>query len=323
MKRQVITLQQQRQEMLIDEAYQIFRRSKVNNNLSDKTIRHYDYIIELFGNFLGDISKIYCSEITRDTIEEFIEFLKNRNSEIRATSINSYLKDLRTLLYYFIERGYMQNLYVNLLRVDKEIKETYTSEEINLLLEKPNLKKCDFSEYRNWAITCYLLSTGNRLGTVCELRNKDIDFDSSTIHLRKVKTRVAYTVPLSTALEKVIVEYMEYRKGEGEDYLFCNKYGDKLLESSLNTAIYRYNRRRGVNKTSVHLYRHTFAKIYFTNGGDIARLQKLLGHSTPHMSLEYAKMFDKDLNYRFSERNPLDTHIKGVKKNKSLKMTKK
>ena len=323
MKRRVLSLQEERQEMRIKGAFQVFRRTKVNNNLSDVTIRHYDDIMELFSKFLGADSEVYCSDITRDTIEEFVEFLKSRNSEIKATSINSYLKDLRTLLYYFMERGYMKNFSVKLLKEDLELKETYTSEEINLLLEKPNVKKCDFSEYRNWVITCYLLSTGNRLGTVCELKVKDIDFSSSTIHLRKVKTRKAYTVPLSNALEKVLAEYILYRKGENEDYLFCNKYGDKLQESSLNTAIYRYNRRRGVNKTSVHLYRNTFAKIYLTTDGDLARLQKLLGHSTPHMSLEYAQMYNDDLSYRFNERNPLDTHIKNVKKNESIKMVKK
>jgi len=321
-KRKKLSLQEERQEMLIGEAFQILRRTKVNNNLSAKTIKHYDDIMELFLKFLNDDgSQVHCSDINRDTVEEFIEFLKERNPEIRATSINSYLKDLRTVLYYFMERGYMKQFSVKLLKEDVAIKEVYTSDEIRLLLEKPNVKKCDFSEYRNWVITCYLLATGNRLGTVCELRNKDIDFESSVIHLRKVKTRRAYSIPLSSALEKILAEYMQYRKGEDEDYLFCNRYGERLQESSLNTAIYRYNRKRGVSKTSVHLYRNTFAKIYITNEGDIARLQKLLGHSTPIMSLRYAKMFDTDLDYHFDERNPLDTHMQNVNKKESIKMT--
>jgi len=321
-KRRIISLQEERQEMTITNAYQIFRRTKVNNNLSPRTIKHYDEVKELFENFLNNANEATCCAVSSDTIEEFIEFLKKRNPEIRATTINSYLKDLRTILYYFMERGYMKNFTVKLLKEDLVIKETYTSDEINRLLEKPNIKTCDFSEYRNWVITCYLLGTGNRLGTVCELQIKDIDFESNTIHLRKTKTRTAYTIPLSSALEKVLSEYMQYRKGESDEYLFCNKYGDKLQESSLGTAIYRYNRRRGVSKTSVHLYRNTFAKIYITNEGDIARLQKLLGHSTPTMSLRYARMFDSDLNYHFDERNPLDTHIKNAKNNVSLKMAK-
>ena len=320
----MLTVRKERQEKLIVEAYQIMRRTKVNNNLSDRTIRHYDYTMEQFGIFMKNIEEVYCSEIDQDTMEEFIEFLKARNPNIRAATINSYLRGLRTILYYFMERGYIKQFSVKLLKADEAIKETYTSDEIKLLLEKPNLKKCDFSEYRNWAITCYLLATGNRLGTVCELKNKDIDFESGTIHLRKVKTRKAYTMPLSSALEIILAEYMQYREGEPDDYLFCNRYGDKLQEPSLNTAIYRYNRRRGVNKTSIHLYRNTFAKTYITNDGDIARLQRLLGHSSPTMSLKYARMYDADLDYHFNERNPLDSHMGySVKKNEAIKMVKK
>ena len=156
MKKRVLSLQDERQEMSFKEAFQIFRRTKVNNNLSEKTIVHYDTIAELFKGFLNDDGNIYCGDITKDTIEEFIEFLKIRNPKIKATSINSYLKDLRTLLYYFMERGYLKRFTVKLLKEDIELKETYTSDDVNLLLQKPNLKTCDFSEYRNWVITNHL-----------------------------------------------------------------------------------------------------------------------------------------------------------------------
>jgi len=324
MKRKSLSLQEKSQKKLLEEAYQIFRRVKVNNNLSEKTIRHYDILMEVLGQFFENISEVYCNEITTDTVQEFIEFLKNRNPDIRATTINSYLKDLRTLLYYCMERGYLKPFQVGLLREDKAVKETYTDDEISRLIEKPNLKKVNFSTYRNWVITCYLLATGNRLGTICDLRVKDVDFDNSIIHLRRVKTRRAYNMPLSITLEKILAEYIQYRKGEGEDYLFCNRYGERLQESSLNTAIYRYNQKRGVSKTSVHLYRNTFAKIYLTTGGDLARLQKLLCHSTPTMTLRYAEMYDTDLDYHFNERNPLDTHLKEFGNNKvAIRMAKK
>ena len=323
MKRKTLSLREEKQEKLFAEAFQILRRTKVNNNLSEKTIIHYDGIYELFRNYLSNADETYCSDITTDDIEGFIEFLKKRNPNIRATTINSYLRDLRTMLYYFMERGYMDRFSIKLLRVDKQIKKVYTDNEISLLLQKPDLKKCDFSEYRNWVITCYLLATGNRIGTVCELRIEDIDFGNSIIHLRKTKTRKAYNLPMSDALEKILTEYMQYRKGESTDFLFCNKYGDRLQESSLNTAIYRYNRRKGVIKTSAHLYRNTFAKMYLTKGGDIARLQKLLCHSTPTMSLQYADMYEDELDYNFVERNPLDIHMKDIKNNKALNMAKK
>ena len=47
----------------------------------------------------------------------------------------------------------------------------------------------------------------------------------------------------------------------------------------------RYNRKRGVEKISAHLFCHTFAKNWILQGGDPLRLQKILGHSTLAMSL--------------------------------------
>jgi integrase/recombinase XerD len=59
-------------------------------------------------------------------------------------------------------------------------------------------------------------------------------------------------------------------------------------------------------KTSAHLYRHTFAKNWILNGGDIFRLQKVLGHSDLTVVKEYVNMFSNDLSIDFDRFNPLD-----------------
>ena len=50
-----------------------------------------------------------------------------------------------------------------------------------------------------------------------------------------------------------------------------HRYGLQMTRDSMDNAIYHYNRRRGVQKTSVHLFRHTFAKNWIMNGGDLKR----------------------------------------------------
>jgi len=72
---------------------------------------------------------------------------------------------------------------------------------------------------------------------------------------------------------------MAVRKGESSDYLFCTAYGQQTTVDVIESQIARYNRKRGVEKTSLHMFRHTFAKKWILNGGDIFRLQKILGHS--------------------------------------------
>ncbi|MFW5988022.1 MAG: tyrosine-type recombinase/integrase [bacterium] len=68
-------------------------------------------------------------------------------------------------------------------------------------------------------------------------------------------------IPLNSRLMQIINEYLQFREGEEQDYLFCIIYGLKLSTSGFNTAITRYNKGRGVDKTSTHLFRYTFAKL--------------------------------------------------------------
>jgi len=54
-------------------------------------------------------------------------------------------------------------------------------------------------------------------------------------------------------------------------------------------------------------------------GGDIFRLQKLLGHKSMEIVKEYVNMFNTDLQRDFDEFNPLE---KFSKVNKSISMKK-
>ena len=68
----------------------------------------------------------------------------------------------------------------------------------------------------------------------------------------------------------------------------------------MRQSIARYNTRRGVRKTSIHLFRHTFARKYLIDcGGDAFTLQKLLGHSTLAMTKHYCAIYDADLTKNY------------------------
>ena len=302
--RKQIDLQKTSVRMTIDSAFEQFIRTKRNQNLSEESIYYYYNVKKFFVEFFS--GKNYCSSITVDTIEDYKAYLSEKETPLSSVSINTYLRGLRAILYFFMEREYMPKFKISLIKQEKKIKETYTDAELKLLLAKPDIKKCDFSEYRNWAISNYLLATGNRLSTVCDLRVADIDFQNHEISLKKVKNRRQYIIPLSIRLEKILNDYLLYRKGEPNNYLFCNRFGEKLQKSALATAMRRYNKVRGVEKTSIHLYRHTFAKNWILNGGDIFRLKTILGHSSLDIVKEYVNIYGSDLNKDFERFNPLE-----------------
>jgi len=70
------------------------------------------------------------------------------------------------------------------------------------------------------------------------------------------------------------------RKGEHEDFLFCNIYGNQLNRKSADNALARYCESRNVHLLGHHALRHTFAKISVRDCNiDAFRLQRLLGHN--------------------------------------------
>lgn len=307
--------QYEEKEVSILEAMEHFKNYNIAKNLSVHTIRQYDDSLKIFKEFY-DCNNL-CSTITESTIFAFTAFLRKRGN-MNDISINTHLRPIRAMCYYFMKLGYTEPFQITMVKTQKQIKETYTDYEIEILLRKPKISKTTFAEYRNWVIVNYLLATGNRVATVCDLKINDIDFDTGTIRLCRTKNRREQIIPISRTLKDILKEYMKYREGEDNDFLFCNVNGEQLSGNGLKLAIRKYNRKRGVNKTSVHLFRHTFAKKWILNGGDVFRLQKMLGHSSMEIVREYVNMFSDDLKRDFDIFNPLEEFSN--KKEETLKM---
>lgn len=290
-------------ELSIDETFNLFLRKCRINNLAEKSIFSYTRKLVHFREFIDFNEPI--SSITKDTVDDYILWLRE-NTNANDITINSYLRSLRAFLYYAMESNYLTQFKIKLIKAEKKIKETYTDEELEKLLAKPDIDTCSFSQYKTWVFENYLLGTGNRLSTALNVRISDLNFESGTITLRKTKNRKQQIIPLSNTLAMILKEYLEYRGGEPEDVLFCNEFGEPAIERSYQQLVRRYNRKRGVEKTSCHLFRHTFAKNWVLAQGDIFRLQRVLGHSDLTVTKEYVQMFGQDLQMDFEKFNPLD-----------------
>lgn len=105
------------------------------------------------------------------------------------------------------------------------------------------------------------------------------------------------------------------------DPLFVSEYGTALSRSALENAIWSYNHKRGVEKTSIHLFRHTYAKLYIQAGGDPFRLQKLLGHSDLAMTRKYVALYADDLKANYDVLNPLEQMTHNVRRDNKIKLS--
>ena len=294
-------------EMTIEDILEIYIQEKKALNKSEKTIiniqgsmkRWMDYLV------LSDYS-MNISDVDSSYVYSFMNHCLNE--EMKPTTLNHYLRDIRAFVYWCIDKKYITDAFkVKLATEDEVIKDTYTDEEMELLLQKPH-RDASFVEFRTWAIINWIFATGNRASTVCSIQMKDLNFTKKEIIIQKTKTHKAMIIPFSPSLMTCIKDYIRRFRSDAtdEEFLFPNVGNLPLTVNALKSSVQNYNKSRGVDKTSVHAFRHTFAKNWIRATGDVFRLQKLLGHSTLEMTKRYVNMFSDDLKEGFEKFNPLD-----------------
>lgn len=299
-------------DITIEKGFERFLLEKKSQSVEDKTIKNYKDTFKMFTDYKG--GNALCSHITREDIQGFVDFKNAGNPQLSENSINTYLRNLKTVLYFFMNEGLMDGFDIKVGASKPTNKMPYTSEEIMKLLKKPNIKESSFSDYRNWCMVNFLLGTGVRRRTLANIKIKDVDFENNQIYLAKMKNKKAKYIPLSSALKKVLQEYIFHRQGTPEDYLFCTQYGNQMALEGVKSAIQRFNEARGVSKTSVHLFRHTFARDWILSGGSIEKLQEILGHADLEMTRKYIKLFIADLKEDFEFHSSLDLHYTSTNK---------
>lgn len=283
----------------LEEAIEDFMRHCRLKNLSAGTMEYYREDLEYF---MRVMQLKYTNEITREIVDNFVDHEMNKGN--RVSAINTRIRGLRVFFNYCAEYGFMRKIKYQLIRDDESIKIPYTNEELQKLLRKPESDR--WTEWRIWAAINTFVATGIRANTLVNIRIKDVDFDQNTIFLQKLKSRRQMFVPMSKALKDVLILYLKLWDWDGEDYLFPTGNNTQLNVHSLQSLVRHYNLSRKVTKTSLHLFRHTFAKNYILAGGGMAQLQMILGHSTMDMTRRYVNLYGSDISRDFDKLNPLN-----------------
>lgn len=269
-------------------------------NLRDGTINHYrESIKQVYKRIPADTS---ISSMSPQTMADFYISLRE-DPDLNEVSMGTYARDLKTLMRFFMKCKYLPFFEIPLPKADKAPIQTYTDDELKMLLKKSDVRKCIFSTYRSWVIVNFLLSTGVRQNSLINIKIRDVDFDNSVVYVNTTKNRKPLIIPLNEDIIKILKEYLQYRGGGIDDWLFCSVYGKQLTRSSNYHALWDYCHERGLEQTGVHRFRHTFAKKWATMGGSVVVLQKILGHSSLAITEEYLNLLTSDLKKEMDEVN--------------------
>lgn len=254
------------------------------------------------------------SILTTDGLErDYRKYLTNLG--VNEQTIAAYFRAYRAIAYFAMEEGWIPRRKISIKQPEPPIKNCYTDDEIKRLVRKP--KTDDFLENRNWVMVNYFLATGNRVSSVADLRIGDVDLDEGYITVNRQKNGKPTRIPLVKKITRILRAYIDDYHTEVNgipvglnEPLFCNLYGEELSENGIKKAIANYNRSRNVEKTSVHLFRHTFAKKWIIDGGDLLQLEKMLGQSSLKMVQHYSNLYASDIKEQ-AEKHAVIAKTKG------------
>lgn len=284
----------------LEKAFDAFVASQLAKGVKEKTAKSYRSHFKSLSKHI-DMSMTF-EGLTKRHVEAMI--LSMRQSDLAHNSISSYVRVFKTFMNWSKSEGYTA-VDVPVFKQVEVVKEGYSDEELERLLKRPSASG-SFCDYRNWVIINFLLNSGCRASTIRNIQIQDVFLSSCQVIFRHTKNGKVQSIPLCSQMVQILRGYISVRKGTDSDYLFCDEYGGMLTENALRLAIKRYNHSRGVEKTSIHLFRHTFARKYLVDcGGNAFTLQKLLGHSTLKMTKHYCAIYDADIAKNYDRFSPL------------------
>lgn len=296
-----------------------------------KTVKDYADLLEALWEEYPDASPDEIEERLGGMLPivafEDDEFLSSYTWSLQREGCNpqtvkSYLRGYRVLAYFAMEQGYIDTKKIVIADTEAPIKSCYTDSEITRLLAEPD--RDNFYEYRSWVIINFLISTGCRVSTLVDMNIGDIDFEETMINMNRQKNKHPTRLPMVRKLAKILAEYIDEYLSEqdAQDALFPRNDGSRATEDSIKKAIATYNANRKVSKTSIHLFRHTFAKNWILNGGDLLTLQKMLNHKSLKMVQHYANLYGQDIKPQ-AEQFSLINKVEGSKTHKRLERKKR
>lgn len=295
--------------MKLVQAKEIFMVSRRANNVSMRTLEWYGNILDEFIDYLT-VGKVEDVElITRYSIIGFLDHLQER---LRGVTVQGYYRAIKAFFAFLFEEEYILRNPMKKLKspkAEQKMMRTFNKQEIASILRYYD--QMDYFGLRNYTIMCLLFSTGMRKGELLNLKLKDVNL---TVDMIKVmgKGSKERVIPVSRALRRVMLQYLrkrdEYLEGVYCEYFLTNKDKRQLRISGLNAVFAKLKKdlKLGGEKFSPHTWRHTFAKTFLLNGGDIFSLQKILGHSDITTTKRYINLNDKEIKQQHAKFNPLD-----------------
>jgi site-specific recombinase XerD len=229
----------------------------------------------------------FSKEIPFHKIDEsFFANYRKWCTEVKKNKPITYNSDVKTIKKYLniaLDKGIVLNINLKKLKINVHSqKRIYLQKE-----EVARLKKYYFNEFINpshviplgtFLIACY---TGMRISDLQGISRKELL--SNIFNFSHQKSDNFQSMKANSEAIEIL---------EHVDFLFEKKMCEQKINKNLKSVAIICKIQK---KITMHVARHTFATTYIRNGGNVLKLQKLLGHSQIKHTLVYVHLVESEL----------------------------
>jgi integrase/recombinase XerD len=281
-----------------------YYHEKRSTGTKDSTIATYKMHLDYFSKAFNNFSDVPCRDFSKMDYTYFLDYIGADDTKSKVTK-QTYCRSVKAFLYWLMDNEYIpkeNHFKVSIPKASKVIKKTYTDEELKVLLQDP--RPCSYSQYQTWVFINFCIATGLRESSILSIQTKEYSSAESSVLVLETKNGNPLLVHLNTDMCNILNEYILTFELNPTDYLFCAQGGNRMSRSTIIDNVASYNTKRGVTKTSIHLFRHTFAKRFLENGGSVVDLQRLLDHADLNTTMQYIRDYAIDVKKTTEIFNP-------------------
>ena len=254
-----------------------------------------------FENYIHRIAQVclHFNCLPEEVIEdELNDYLAGLALSAKSPSRSAFKHSVYGLRYYYRYVG-LPTRAVKLpsLKKDARLPDILNKAELKKLFVAPALLK-------HRILLMLIYSAGLRSSELINLKIADIDFERSSIHIRRSKYNKDRIVPLSLYMAVGLQKYLALE--QPLTWLFNGKllgstYSSKAIARVMREAV----KEAGIAKSvTVHSLRHSYATHLIEDGLNIITVKDLLGHSKIETTMVYLHIAQCPL---IQAHSPLDT----------------
>ena len=297
-------------QLPLSELFDAFISSPRRNQISKGVEANYSCTVRQFVEFFASKKYKTANEITAVEAEEYMAY--RWKDGISGATYNDILNRLRIVFSLAVPE--QENPFEKIKSKPKhtEERQAFTEEQLQQIWK--TLASSAFHIMHKGEVEILLtlaLNTGLRLGDLCNLQWKSIDFNKRMIKVIPSKTKSSsgkkVLLPMNDQVYDALLN--QHALTEENNYVLpqlANRYAYnkdgishdiiRLLEvSGIQTKeeADTTHRKERISRYSFHSFRHTFASMLIAQGVAPITVSKLLGHTTLNMTNRYVHLAEE------------------------------